>query len=351
MSRHRRIVIVALSVLLITPSAFAAYFDGFFALDTGDYETAYNEWREAASAGDAQSMGGLGGLYEEGLGVERDDVMALVYYEIATVLGDTEARAKRNRVRRRLNQTELDETNAIIAEVKSSGRLPPKVRKPSAASATQSVVVESESTSGAGAETVESETTAATADTNLGPRAKIVDICRFKLSWRDQGSGGARDVALHAPKARGDVWVLGDYGQNDYNSPTGCVRAIQTTDSTLVQPPAGWELIWWDKGSGADMDGSLWRAKAPSDEYVCLGTVAQRGYQAPTAQRYGCVHICMIAPSPLNQALWDDRGTNARKPVNIHRLAKSGVITAFAGRNAPKLVDDLDTFAACLGAG
>ena len=80
MRNLQRFVYVSLFLSMASCPAFAAYFDGFFALDTGDYDTAYTEWRSAASAGDAPSMTGLGGLYEDGLGIAKDDVMAFVYY-------------------------------------------------------------------------------------------------------------------------------------------------------------------------------------------------------------------------------------------------------------------------------
>ena len=70
-----------------TTTASAAYFDGFFAMDTGDYEGAYNQWRATASTGDAKSMAGLGLLYEDSLGVPQDYIMAHAYYQLATLLG------------------------------------------------------------------------------------------------------------------------------------------------------------------------------------------------------------------------------------------------------------------------
>jgi hypothetical protein len=339
-----RIVIISLLWSACCSSVLAAYFDGFFALDTGDYETAYSEWRTAASAGDAQSMVGLGTLYEDGLGVAQDDVMAAVYYELASLLGDSEADGKLTSVRRRMSQSDLNESRNIIGDVRSSGRLPPKRRKAGSGSSAQAQVIVSDDSS---ADAI-AETSASASVVTSGPGAEIAEICKFKLSWQDRGSGGARDMGLHEPNAPRGVWFFGAHAQNNYKPAKGCVPAIRALNPELVMPPASWQLIWWDKGSGAQMDGSLWRAVPPSDDYVCLGSVARKGYGAPKTKRYGCVHRCMIVKSKLGKSLWDDRGTNAKKPVTVHRLRNAGVIVAFAGRKAPKTVDDLDMSAACV---
>lgn len=39
----QRFVYASLFLLMASSTVFAAYFDGFFALDTGDYDTAYTE--------------------------------------------------------------------------------------------------------------------------------------------------------------------------------------------------------------------------------------------------------------------------------------------------------------------
>ena len=340
----QRFVYASLFLLMASSTVLAAYFDGFFALDTGDYDTAYTEWRSAASGGDAPSMTGLGGLYEDGLGIAKDDVMAFVYYELATALGDNEAASKRSFVRLRLSPTELDEADTIISEVKSTGRLPAKVRVsnvnpsvPTKAFVSEEVPVEPVVETQAQPSVEQSE-----------PGVEFTEVCKFSQSWQDRGSGGARDVGLHEPKAPNGVWVLGSHGQNNYQPASGCVTALKPLNRELVKSPKSWQLIWWDKGSGAEMDGSLWRALPPSNDYVCLGSVSTKGYKAPKIKRYGCVHRCMVVKSRLGKSLWDDRGTNAKKPVSIHRLPYSSVIVAFAGRNAPQTADDLDKTALCV---
>jgi len=90
-------------------------------MDTGDYEGAYNEWRATASTGDAKSMAGLGLLYEDSLGVPQDYIMAHAYYQLATLLGDTQASDKRNQLRRRMSAADKQASDDVITTVKQTG--------------------------------------------------------------------------------------------------------------------------------------------------------------------------------------------------------------------------------------
>ena len=83
-------MILALGVCVAVP-AHADFYDGWRAYDSGDVARAAAEWRAAAAKGDARSQFRLGELYENGRGVERDPVLALMWYSIAAKAGYTEA--------------------------------------------------------------------------------------------------------------------------------------------------------------------------------------------------------------------------------------------------------------------
>mgnify|MGYP002821936452 FL=1 len=330
-----RLLTAATVVLLgaYTTTASAAYFDGFFAMDTGDYEGAYNEWRATASTGDAKSMAGLGLLYEDGLGVPQDDIMAHAYYQLATLLGDTQASDKRNQLERRMSAADKQASDDVITTVKQTGKLPPKIRAGSGAVAMEPEPEPEPEVQYAG---------------NGEPGIEIGRTCKFTLSWEDRGSGGDRDVGLHKPVTPRGFWFVGGYVQTNYRSAKKCVTILRALDPGLIRRPAGWELVWADKGSGARMDGSIWRPVAPSTDYACLGSVAQTGYQRPNARRYGCVHRCMVSSRSLGRSLWDDRGTGADNQVTIHRLPTSKAMIAFPSRSAPERVLDLNMKASCV---
>jgi peptidoglycan hydrolase-like protein with peptidoglycan-binding domain len=86
-----------LAVVLSLPAVARADLDaGVQAYQAGDYPTAFREWWAAAEGGDIRAQVRLAGLYEKGLGVERNGVEALRWYDLAVAAGDAEAKAARD---------------------------------------------------------------------------------------------------------------------------------------------------------------------------------------------------------------------------------------------------------------
>lgn len=76
-------------------SAGAADFDaGFTAYVTGDYRTAFSEWRPLAEEGDVEAQFGLGMLYQYGRGVVRDLEVAARWYRRAAEQGSMRAQTQ-----------------------------------------------------------------------------------------------------------------------------------------------------------------------------------------------------------------------------------------------------------------
>lgn len=79
---------VALAVAL---PARADFETGVAAARAGDYAGALREWRPLAESGNRDAQFNLGLLYENGLGVARDDAEALAWYRRAAERGDAGA--------------------------------------------------------------------------------------------------------------------------------------------------------------------------------------------------------------------------------------------------------------------
>ncbi len=76
-------------------SATAADFDhGFTSYLTGQYNDAFNIWRDLAEAGDKEAQFGLGLLYEQGRGVLRDIPAAASWYTRAAEQGSMRAQTQ-----------------------------------------------------------------------------------------------------------------------------------------------------------------------------------------------------------------------------------------------------------------
>ena len=172
------------------------------------------------------------------------------------------------------------------------------------------------------------------ADATL-PRAEYDYACEFRQMWSDKGSGAERDVTLYEPVVAPGYSAVGGYAQQNYDAPHGCVLVLRAHEEGLMAPPAGWTPLWTDEGSGGGADGSLWQGVAPSDDYVCLGAVANRGYRAPETTHYACVHRCMVTSVPATSPIWTDEGSGAHSPVAIHVLPGSNSMVASPTRTPP----------------
>ena len=70
----------------------ADFMQGLAAYDSGDYRTAFEEWRVLAEAGDAEAQTALAGLYSAGEGTPVDATAAVRWYRRAAEQGDAVAR-------------------------------------------------------------------------------------------------------------------------------------------------------------------------------------------------------------------------------------------------------------------
>jgi TPR repeat protein len=85
------ITAVVLSLGLAAPSAAGPFEDGLAAYGRGDYSTAIQLWRPLADQGNVLAQTNLGFMYENGSGVQQDDVAAVSWYQKAANQGDSHA--------------------------------------------------------------------------------------------------------------------------------------------------------------------------------------------------------------------------------------------------------------------
>jgi len=183
---------------------------------------------------------------------------------------------------------------------------------------------------------------------------EIGHSCTFNLQYKDEGSGGKRDLSIYDPKLENGFRSIGSYAQDNYNNPNGCITVAKALVTNLpngkppLVNPAGYDLIWKDENSGSNMDGSVWQPRAPDNDYVCIGSVGQTGYKQPGINGYACVHKCLvITDSRRLTPLWTEEGTGATSQVSIYQLPVSQVILALPGRNTPGSITDLNPTGIC----
>jgi hypothetical protein len=342
---HHSLSLALLLALALTVSeAFADARRGEEAYRDGDYAEALEEWIESARGGDPASLIGLGRLHEAGQGVRQDLTRAHLFYNLAAFRGDTDGAEARDRLEQRMRPEEVKRAKDQALDMAMSGRyLPPDMESgvPPAPRATAPAPKPAAPPPG----------TAPIAPVAAGgPPLDIFMQCRLDLSYEDKGSGGSQDLSIYVPHMPGGYAAIGGYAQGNYHAPDGCVALLDRASpraSTLLAPPADWQLAWNDKGSGAAMDGSVWTGVPPSPDFVCLGAIGLKGYFPPPTSSYVCVHRCLTQTVQATNPIWTEKGTGAQNPLAIYRLPYSNSFAAFPDHQPPQGLIDLNPHAVC----
>ena len=188
---------------------------------------------------------------------------------------------------------------------------------------------------------------AAAATPQNSDRLETKPACVQSPIWNDKGSGADLDGFFFIPAVEQSFFMIGGYGSQTNAPRQSCVLSVRESAGNpsgapkLLTPPKDWELIWADKGSGADQDGSFWKAIPPSSEYRCLGSVPQAGYGKPSIATYRCVHSSLTQPVSISELVWSDKGSGADKDVTLFKLPNTGSFVAVSGKASQADVFDI----------
>ncbi|MCG5219242.1 Vps62-related protein [Streptosporangium sp. KLBMP 9127] len=113
---------------------------------------------------------------------------------------------------------------------------------------------------------------------------------------------------------------LGSMGRSHFNNIAGkegglVVREAQQGSGAL-KPPVDFQLIWKDAGSGADADGAVWRPVPPSG-YVALGDLWTGSWAKPAAGHMVCVRQDLVRRGDVGSMVWWDKGSGADADVSV----------------------------------
>jgi hypothetical protein len=174
----------------------------------------------------------------------------------------------------------------------------------------------------------------------------------FSLRWSDKGSGADDDVAFYHPIPPVGFVALGSIGIGtaaSHFNPNGNVAALCVKAAGVVAgkaplaAPLGYDFIWNDSGSGADMDGSCWRP-VPPDGYVALGDVFVTDHGAPSLSDVMCVATELVGEGVVGARIWTDNGSGADRDfgawqvevTQAYRDTQDGLfaVNSFVGRDS-----------------
>ena len=84
------------------------------------------------------------------------------------------------------------------------------------------------------------------------------------------------------------------------------------TKGKALSRPDDYEQVWKDSGSGSRTDGSIWRPIPPAG-YVALGLVCSNNHEKPSLNAVRCVRADLVIASGVGDVIWDDRGSGAEQ--------------------------------------
>lgn len=125
-------------------------------------------------------------------------------------------------------------------------------------------------------------------------------VTEFERSWWDKGSGAWKDCSIWRPRLpRG--WVcLGHTARRGYLPPNFAL-AVEDDGGRLLRSPVDFELVWKDSGSGDT--GGIWRPVAPQG-YVAMGCCAWPGTDKPPLHILRCVRRDTVERSRVGDLIW-----------------------------------------------
>jgi hypothetical protein len=165
---------------------------------------------------------------------------------------------------------------------------------------------------------------------------------QFTMMWNDKSSGGKRDGSFWHPEVPAEMagfFPVGSLALDHHNSPNGkiviaIVKDANNEQGTALAPPVDYEQVWTDAGSGAGLDGSMWRP-IPPDGYAAMGLVCNPKYTKPSKEMVRCIRSDLVVPAYPGDLIWDDKGTGAKKDFGSWKIdppsAPSGWIYLSAG--------------------
>jgi hypothetical protein len=152
--------------------------------------------------------------------------------------------------------------------------------------------------------------------------------------WNDLGSGGDSDFSCYGPYGTTfdfEYFALSHFGTGSYGKPQKAYVVSVSGENTIdvFQKPTGYNRIWTDSGSGADLDGSFWSVSCPTG-YGSLSDICMKGYSQPPLDAIWCVKEKYLEDDYHDTWIWNDAGSGADQNCDI-RGGQSELTKEFIG--------------------
>jgi hypothetical protein len=147
----------------------------------------------------------------------------------------------------------------------------------------------------------------------------IVEVSSFTHVYSDRGTGSDMDLSTWAPVVPKGFSAVGHLAKNGFEKPTTSMYVVKSIVKGAVAYPTGYRLVWKDTGSGGDQDGAFWEPIAPAG-YVAMGTVVTASYTQPPLTAVICVLADLTEKTNIGDLIWSDKGSGADKDLSLWRM-------------------------------
>lgn len=139
-------------------------------------------------------------------------------------------------------------------------------------------------------------------------------VDNYELVYTDRGTGAEQDLSIWKPVTTD--FIVGHVATVGYEKPTKSVMTVKLYDQMAASYPVDYELIYTDKGTGGDQDGAFWKPIAP-EGYVALGYVATASYEKPNLQEIVCIKEEYTAFGLTENMIYTDKGSGGDQDISI----------------------------------
>ncbi|MDW3646400.1 MAG: Vps62-related protein [Bacteroidia bacterium] len=148
---------------------------------------------------------------------------------------------------------------------------------------------------------------------------EIIFSNSYSPIYADHGTGADMDLSTWRPITNPGFYSLGHMAKQGYSKPTSEMVLVKPIDPDALRHPIDYRRIYIDSGTGGDQDASFWEPIPPAG-YVALGMVVMNSYSKPSLSEVVCVRNDLVAPAEIGDLIWHDRGSGGDMDVSLWQI-------------------------------
>ncbi len=151
---------------------------------------------------------------------------------------------------------------------------------------------------------------------------ELASVSEFTHVYSDRGTGSNMDLSIWAPVLPSGYFALGHLAKNGYEAPNTSMTVVKGLVKGAIAYPTGYTLVWKDEGSGGNQDGAFWEPIPPAG-YVAMGTVVTASYTQPHLTAVVCILSDLTARINIGNLIWNDKGSGADRDLSLWTMQSS----------------------------